>query len=67
MGVASEAVADTPSVLHNMRFDQTLDDLGHGRTFLANGYVDAVQFLLIASIVECIDDNCRFATKYQSY
>ena len=68
MGVASEAVADTPSVLHNLRFDQTLDDLGHGRTFLANGDVDAVQFLLlIGSIVEAllvddgIDGNGGFA------
>ena len=55
-------------VLHGIGVSQPLDDLGHGRSLLTNGDVNAEQLLLIVScIVEplLVDDgvngNCGFA------
>ena len=42
-------------VLHGIRVGQTLNNLGHSRSFLTNGDVDTVQLLLlIGTIVETL-------------
>lgn len=55
-------------VLHGIGVSQTLDQLGHGGTLLADGHIDAVQLLLlVCSIVEallvddCVNGNGGFA------
>src|SRR5262245_13332335 len=52
--------ADHNGVVHGAGFPQLVDDLGHGRTLLADGDVDA-RYVAAFLVNNRVDGNCGFA------